>query len=427
MLKVIFLFLIALAIAAPAPQPDEHLKVTLLDRHLFVRASEDVDGLTFLRNLNDTLKKYYSKTFVPPLTLNDTLKTSFTDEGLQKRLSKEALVDQYVAPTDRLYYSAITVGSIGPQKFRVNFDTGFLDLFLPGPKCNANAGCPHPTKYDQGGIDQHRKTSVSYGSGQISGKDYLDDVTVAGLTFSHADGLCGMAFSEIANSGFTTYFENLIAQKKVVVQEFAFYLGRMASGTGQKSKLTLGGRNKSKFYGTVTQVPVTRRGYWQVALESVNVNGKSTGAATKGQAAIDTGTTLILAPKATVSDIHRNIPGAFLVSLGTLTLIAYPCDTKASDIPALQFVDKSFSIASSDFNFGQLTAAFAKLIGSDQLLSYSSSRSSSMCLGAIVGTNLDLSQNLYVVGDTFLKNWYSIYNYVNAGGHPSVSFAKSVG
>ena len=31
-----------------------------------------------------------------------------------------------------------------------------------------------------------------------------------------------------------------------------------------------------------------------------------------------------------------------------------------------------------------------------------------------------------VQGDTFLKNWYSIFNYVNAGGKPSVSFAKSI-
>lgn len=289
---------------------------------------------------------------------------------------------------------------------------------------------------------------MSYGSGQISGEDYLDDVTVAGLTSSlqglisltqaqgfitsNADGLCGMAFSEMANSGFTTYFENLIAQKKVAVQEFAFYLGRAASGTGQKSELTLGGRDNSKFSGTVTRVPVTRRGYWQVALDSVNVNGKSTGAATKGQAAIDTGTTLILAPTAAAVEIYRNIPGAFPVPLdsgsGTQNLFAYPCNTKASDIPALQFAGKSFPIAPSDFNYGQLTNGFAKLIGNSKLLNYILNLLfPPVCLGAIVAADLDPSQNLYVVGDAFLKNWYSIYNYVDAGGNPSVSFAKSVG
>lgn len=296
-------------------------------------------------------------------------------------------------------------------------------------------------------MDQHRTTSVTYGSGQISGEDYKDDVTVAGLTSSgqgiisltqaqgfstsKADGLLGMGFSNIANSKFTTFFENLIAQKKVKISEFAFYLGRAASGTGQKSELTLGGRDSSKFSGVVTQVPVTTRGYWQVAVDSVNVNGKSTGPTTKGEAAIDTGTTLILAPTVAATAIYAAIPGAFPVPLQsgspTQTLFAYPCNTNAKYIPAIQFAGKSFAISPLDFNLGRLTTDFATLIGNTNLLQYlSNAASQPVCLGAIVGADLGPTQNFYVVGDAFLKNWYSIYNYVNAGGNPSVSFAKSV-
>lgn len=113
------IFLAALAIAAPAPQPDKHFKVLLPDRPLFVRASGNVDGSTFLRNLNDTLKKYHSKTFVP----------TYTDQELQKRISEEALVDQYAAPSDLLYYGPINVGSVGPQQFLVDFDTGEKDSY----------------------------------------------------------------------------------------------------------------------------------------------------------------------------------------------------------------------------------------------------------------------------------------------------------
>lgn len=427
------LLFVGLAIAAPAPQSDQRITVPLPDRHVFVRATGDVDGPAILKNLNDTLKKYDADTFVP----------SYPEQGLEKRLSTEALVDQ--AP-DVLYYGPITLGS---QQFTMDFDTGSSDIFVPGPQCDANAGCPHSTKYNQKGVDQNRATSVTYGSGQISGEDFRDSLTVAGLTStgqgfisltqadgfsdSNADGLLGMGFTEIANSGFVTYFESLIAQSKVTVQEFAFYLGRAASGTGQKSELALGGRDSLKFSGDVTQVPVTKRGYWQVALDSVNVNKKSTGPATKGQAAIDTGTTLIIAPTAAALQIYGAIPGAFPVPLvsgsPTQTLFAYPCNTQSDFIPAIQFAGKSFAIASGDFNLGRLTIDFSNLIGNSKLLNYLlNALLPPVCLGAIVGADLDPTQNLYVVGDTFLKNWYSIYNYVNApGGKPSVSFAKSVG
>ena len=296
-------------------------------------------------------------------------------------------------------------------------------------------------------MDQNRETSVTYGSGQISGEDYRDNVKVVGLTStgqgiisltqaegfsdSDADGLLGMGFSEIVNSRFVTFFESLIAQNKVTIQEFAFYLGRAASSTGQKSELTLGGRDTSKFSGTITQVPVTKRGYWQVALDSVNVNGKSAGATTKGQAAIDTGTTLIVAPTAAALAVYLGIPGAFPVPLvsgsPTQTLFAYPCNTAANYIPALQFAGKSFAIAPGDFNFGRLTSGFATQIGNSNLVdAILKNRLGPLCLGAIVGADLNPTQNLYVFGDTFLKNWYSIFNYINAGGQPSVSFAKSV-
>ena len=148
-------------------------------------------------------------------------------------------------------------------------------------------------------------TSVTYGSGMVEGNNYIDDLTVAGLTatgqgivslttaegFSGqpSDSLLGMGFSTIAQSGFPTFFENLIAQNQVTTPEFSFYLGRSQSNTQSQSELTLGGRDSSKFTGTFTQVPVTEPGYWQVALDGVTVGSTSAGPTTAGQAAIDTG------------------------------------------------------------------------------------------------------------------------------------------
>lgn len=126
-----------------------------------------------------------------------------------------------------------------------------------------------------------------------------------------ADGIIGMAFTSIAQDGGTTFFENLIADGTVETDEFGFYMGRVASGTELDSELTLGGADADKYTGDFVTVPVTSETYWQVALDDVTVNGKSVGDDAAGQAAIDTGTTAIVAPTAAAKEIMDAIPLTF--------------------------------------------------------------------------------------------------------------------
>jgi cathepsin D len=124
-----------------------------------------------------------------------------------------------------------------------------------------------------------------------------------------------MAFSSIAQDEGTTFFENLVAAGVVDTDEFGFYLGRLASGTEDDSELTLGGRDSTKYSGSFTTVPVTSETYWQVALDNVTVDGSIGGVDTEGQAAIDTGTTVVLAPTTAAKEIMKKIPSTFGISL----------------------------------------------------------------------------------------------------------------
>jgi hypothetical protein len=81
-----------------------------------------------------------------------------------------------------LYYGSGTVGS---QTFTFDFDTGSSDTFVPGPSCGTAQGCVGTTKYNQGGVDEGNTTSITYGSGAVSGENYYDSVTIAGLTATH--------------------------------------------------------------------------------------------------------------------------------------------------------------------------------------------------------------------------------------------------
>lgn len=355
------------------------------------------------------------------------------------------MTDQDEDGEDELYYGP---GSVGSQSgFTFDFDTGSADTFVPGPTCGAAQGCVGTTKYANTGTDEHNTTSVTYGSGQVEGENYFDSVTVAGLQATHqniisltqasgfntsdSNSLMGMGFQSIAASGQPPYFKTLIDEGVVSTHEFSFYLGRLADGTGQKSEMTLGGRDTSKFTGTPTQIAVSTPGYWQIPLDGVRVNGIEDpidAAATKGQAAIDTGTTIILAPLIAATAIFARIPGSFPVPLELLdgelepVLYAYPCASN----PAvdLTFGGKDFVVDPRDLNLGQLTPDFGTIVGNNTLSSLLNE--ASYCLAAIAAFDIEPAENLYVVGDTFLKNWYSIYSYNAANGSPAVSFAKSV-
>ena len=92
-------------------------------------------------------------------------------------------------------------------------------------------------------------------------------------------------------------------------------MGRLASGTEDDSEMTLGGRDSTKYTGSFTTVPVTSETYWQVALDKVTVDGTIAGVNTKGQAAIDTGTTVVLAPTTAAKEIMNKIPKTFGIPL----------------------------------------------------------------------------------------------------------------
>ena len=212
-----------LIVAAP-PAPDSLNKITFPARRTFARSTGEVDGPALLASLQQTLNKYH---------LKSTLSRISTNSSLTRRLTTENLIDQ-VDPGgfDDQYYGPIKVGS-GPrqQTFTVQFDTGSSDIFIPGPQCTSNEGCPLNNKYNQGGTPQGQTASVEYGSGYVQGDIYTDSITVAGLTATNqglislrqasgfggsaSDGLLGMGFTSLSATGYTTFFENLMAQNKV--------------------------------------------------------------------------------------------------------------------------------------------------------------------------------------------------------------------
>jgi len=344
-------------------------------------------------------------------TVNQILREAglpYTSTGLQVINSPNdnnpVVVNDY---QNAQYYGSVSLGT-PQQTFSVIFDTGSSNLWVPATTCS-NCGS-HP-KYASGSSSSYKANdttfTIQYGSGPVSGfwsyetvhwgglpvtaQEFGQVTDVSGLglayTIGKFDGILGMGFQAISLDNIPTPFQNLIAQGKIVDQQFAFYLGNSDGPTGE---LILGGYDTNHFTGSLVWVPVTSETYWETQLDSFEINGQAvTGTLT---AVVDTGTSILAGPSADVKAIAKLVgatpfplnPAEYLIS----------CNT--SSLP-----DLVFTIAGQTFT----------LTGDDYVIS----DMGILCLFAMTGLDIPAPAGpLWILGDTFIRKFYTVFDYGNA-------------
>jgi len=220
------------------------------------------------------------------------------------------------------YYGPITVGSPG-ETIKVVYDTGSSNLWVPNKDC-CGALSMHKfyhheksTTYTANGTE----FKIRYGSGPVAGiysqdrmqiggtevQDYLfaevNDVSGLGVGYSIGkfDGICGMGWDSISVDGVQTPVQALVASGKLTEPVFGFYIGDNKDG-----ELTIGGVNSNYFTGDFTYVPLKDKSYWEIALDSVKLNGAVVDSTTKS-AVVDSGTSLMAGPTDVVKGIAKQL------------------------------------------------------------------------------------------------------------------------
>ncbi|KAI0048762.1 acid protease [Auriscalpium vulgare] len=349
--------------------------------------------------------------------------------GLSRRKSSPDGLDD---DDNELWYGKISVGTPATE-YKVDFDTGSSDIFLPGVDCTEN--CDNHTMYDPSASstsqDRDATFKLTYGDGSsVEGEQYTDVVTCAGLTakaqalgaantystgFSSAqfpaDGLMGMGFQEISQFKSPPFFQTLIEDGQVTDQVFGFKLAESGS------ELFLGGTNPALYTGDFTYVDVTTEGYWQTNFDSIAVNG-SIPLFQKSSCIIDTGTTLIIGPEAAVNAFYAQIPyAAPLVfdgsSVGaTSGLYTIPCDFNSTI--NLSFNKTAFSISPDTFMLGldETILDTIKLIPADT--------TTNTCIGGLGFLPSLPPLPFWIIGDVFMRNVYTAFDV----GNKRVGFAN---
>ncbi|KIK81195.1 hypothetical protein PAXRUDRAFT_199653 [Paxillus rubicundulus Ve08.2h10] len=324
---------------------------------------------------------------------------------------------------DSSYFGSLALGT-PPVSFNVILDTGSADLWVADSGCQT--GCSGISVFDSASSSTYQNRgqefSVTYGSGQVIGILAEDAVQMAGfsvqnqpfgavtqissrLLTSPVSGLLGLGWQSISSSGQMPFWETLASSGAWSQPLMAFQLTRFVNATNAApvepgGSFTMGFLNESLYTGQIDfQNLPTTPSYWLLPMTELTVQGNAisipTGSAS--YSAIDTGTTLIGGPSNVIQVIYAQIPGSQPGTGNWEGYYTYPCSTTVN--VAISFGGPSWPVSPADFKLTQV--------------------STSQCIGAFFELNTGSNAPEWIVGDTFLKNVYSVFRY----SPPSIGFA----
>ncbi|KAI0334716.1 protease [Cubamyces sp. BRFM 1775] len=410
------LSLALLAATAPAPSADEFTRVPLRRRISLTRSDNTFDHDEAIRQNVKTANKIRRNIIniqrntgqLPAGSIEIPSIATLPSSLLGKR-QKVPLTD---LEDDSEWAGNITIGT-PPQTFFIDFDTGSSDLWVPSSACNDTctgkalyAASKSSTSARKDGTFQ-----IEYGDGSsTSGPIYTDTVTVGGIKATKqyfsavttespefvgdpADGILGLAFPAISNLGQDPFFVTAFKQKHAARDEFAFKLNT----TG--SELHIGGVNTALYKGSFEYHNLSSDiGYWQIGNAKALINGES--AVSGFETIIDSGTTIMYGPPDAVKKVYAAVKGSKIYDADN-GFYSFPC----AKPPTLAFAwgGKSWDISFANLNLGETEP------GSGQ------------CVGALAGQDLGLGSDVWLLGDSFMKNVYTVFSFAIAKG--AVGFA----
>ncbi|XP_040841187.1 renin isoform X2 [Ochotona curzoniae] len=216
---------------------------------------------------------------------------------------------------DTQYYGEVGIGT-PPQVFKVIFDTGSANLWVPSTKCSPlYTACEIHNLYNSAEsssyLENGTEFTIHYGSGKVKGFLSQDIVTVGEImvtqTFGEVtelplipfmlakfDGVLGMGFPAQAVGGVTPVFDHILSQRVLKEDVFSVYYSRNSHLLG--GEIVLGGSDPQYYQGNFHYVSISKTGSWQITMKGVSV-GSATLLCEEGcMAVVDTGASYISGP-----------------------------------------------------------------------------------------------------------------------------------
>lgn len=308
------------------------------------------------------------------------------------------------------FVGEVSIGTPG-QKFDVIFDTGSANFVINSKKCK-NLSCTSRKSYNSNRSVTYKSfgttVDIQFGTGEIVGEVSEDSVSMGPVHLRHqkfveiteeigevfADckfsGILGLAFQSMAAKGTVTIFESIVSKSVLTWNVFAFYYSLNEDET---SEISIGSVNNKRYTGDITWVPIVLEleNYWLIEIEDILLDGESLGFCFKGcKAAVDTGTTLLAAPSEDLFEMMERM-GSQCTSLSEYPVLQFKIQGKIFEV----FPESYIITQKGDYydDPGVHSEGFTQ------------------CALAIMAIDVpEPNGPLWVLGDVFLSNYYSIFD-----------------
>uniref|UniRef100_A0A3Q4HJ61 pepsin A n=1 Tax=Neolamprologus brichardi TaxID=32507 RepID=A0A3Q4HJ61_NEOBR len=243
------------------------------------------------------------------------------------------------------YYGVISIGT-PPQSFKVIFDTGSSNLWVPSIYCNS-AAC-------------NKKLIVkTFESLHFQVREWVLTVVGAGV---------GQMFHELSWLISVTCTDSICL---CTTQSEALLF---CNNNQRGSEVTFGGVDTNHYSGSITWIPLSNELYCQITVGSVCGNGQAVACNDGCQAIVDTGTSMIVGPQSDIDNINAWLGassqnGEYIVNCNNIG----------------QMPDVTFNINGNQFTLP-------------------------MCISSCITGFSATGGNMWTLGDVFLRQYYSIYN-----------------
>ncbi|XP_044307225.1 pepsin B-like [Varanus komodoensis] len=348
-----------------------------------------------------------------------SLKKHCVDPTLKYQLDGYGVVYESLSNNlNSFYFGEISIGT-PPQNFQVLMDTGSSNFWVPSTYCKSMA-CDNHKKFDPSVSSTYEKPgqtyTLFYGIGDVTVKLTHETVRVQNIMihnqtvglaeyeaffpfyFASFDGILGMAYRSLATGESYPVTQQMVRQGQLSEPIFSFYFSRQPT-IQYGGEVIFGGIDDRLFTGEISWAPVTHEKYWQIGMEKFSIGNKATDWCSKGcQVVVDTGTSQLTIPGQYLKSFLQAVgakqagDGEFLVNCNNI-----------QKMPTITFV----------INRSQFPLPPSAYV----------TKNNGYCTVAVVATYLPAvnGQPLWIFGDVFLKEYYSVFDM----GNNRIGFAPS--
>ena len=355
--------------------------------------------------------------------IGNTHKTQAKADFVQDHVTKRLVSQTTLKNADMVeYYGQVTVGG---QNFAVVYDTGSGIFWVPGENCHDEAcGNHEQLKPSKDILLEEGDVEITYGTGHMNGQRAVGDVVVGGVTVSRQDflvsteehgdvfdqgrfdGVFGLGKSALADilrqegddeGRATPWYINAIKQNLLQKPIFSFYV----APDEQPGAVIMGGTNPKLFKGPIKYHAGQSDNYWMMNVESIAAGSdKENEIDTSGvhhglQGIADTGTSLLVIPEQFIGGLMHH----------------FKVKDDCSNMDQL----KDLHMNMRDVN-GELIRY--TLTPKEYVMKVRGSCETGI---GLMDINLPGPHPAMIMGDTFLRSYYSVYNHENG----QIGFAKA--